>query len=254
MTVELNHRFDGPEEAPVLALSNSLGTTPAMWEEQLPALTERFRVLRYDHRGHGESPVPTGPYSMADLGGDLLALLDRLELGRVSLCGVSLGGMVSMWVAGEQPERIDRLVLCSTSATLGPPELWQERIAAVRSRGTEALADATIERWLTPEFRAAHPGRAGSLRAAVATTPDEGYASACEAIRDMDLRERLPRIDAPTLVIGASDDPSTPPEPHATLIANSIPGARLVVIDGARHLVNVERPDEVNPLLLEHLG
>ena len=253
MTVELHHRFDGPRDGPVLVLSNSLGSTPAMWDEQLPVLTDRFRVLRYDHRGHGRSPVPPGPYTIDDLGADLLVLLDRLGLEKVSLCGLSLGGMVAMWVASEQPERVDRLVLCATAAEFGPPELWNERIEAVRSNGTEALADATIDRWLTPEFREAHPDRARQLRDAVAATPAEGYAGASEAIRDMDLRDRLPRIQAPTLLVGGTDDPSTPPDTKLVPVANAIGDSRLELIEGARHLLNVERPEELNRLLLEHL-
>ena len=248
----LFHRFDGPEDAPVLVLSNSLGTTNEMWEPQLPALTESFRVLRHDRRGHGRSEVPPGPYTIADLGRDVLELLDSLELERVSYCGLSIGGMDGMWIAANAPERLDRLCLCSTSANLGPPELWVDRAATVRADGTDAVADATMGRWFSSAFHEAHPEVVARFREMVASTPAEGYASCCEAIRDWDFRDELGRISAPTLVLSAEVDPSTPPE-HGRLIADGIPGASFVVIPEAAHLVNVERPAEVDEAILGHL-
>ena len=248
----LFHRFDGPEDAPVLVLSNSLGTTNEMWEPQLPALTESFRVLRHDRRGHGRSEVPPGPYTIADLGRDVLELLDSLELARVSYCGLSIGGMDGMWIAANAPERLDRLCLCSTSANLGPPELWVDRAATVRADGTDAVADATMGRWFSSAFHEAHPEVVARFREMVASTPAEGYASCCEAIRDWDFRDELGRISAPTLVLSAEVDPSTPPE-HGRLIADGIPGASFVVIPEAAHLVNVERPAEVDEAILGHL-
>ena len=245
----LFHRFDGPEDAPVLVLSNSLGTTNEMWEPQLPALTESFRVLRHDRRGHGRSEVPPGPYTIADLGRDVLELLDSLELERVSYCGLSIGGMDGMWIAANAPERLDRLCLCSTSANLGPPELWVDRAATVRADGTDAVADATMGRWFSSAFHEAHPEVVARFREMVASTPAEGYASCCEAIRDWDFRDELGRISAPTLVLSAEVDPSTPPE-HGRLIADGIPGASFVVIPEAAHLVNVERPAEVDEAIL----
>src|SRR4051794_3728752 len=139
MAVELHHRWDGPEGAPVVVLSNSLGTTSELWDRQLGALTERFRVVRYDTRGHGGSPVPPRPYAIDDLGADLLALLDRLGVARASVCGVSLGGMTAMWLAARAPERVERLVLCCTSARFADPAAWAERAALVRARGMEAV-------------------------------------------------------------------------------------------------------------------
>ena len=249
MSVALNHRFDGPEEAPVLVLSNSLGTSLEMWDELVPALAARFRVLRYDQRGHGHSPAPPGPYSIADLGRDALELLDELGLQEVNLCGVSLGGMTGLWLAINVPERIDRLGLCCTSAHMPPPEMWAERAATARGEGIPALADASLERWLTP----AAPQRiADRLRRGLLQTNPEAYAGCCEAIAGHDLRAELGAIRAPTLVIAAEDDPSTPPD-HARLIAGSIERARLVVFPEGRHLVAVERPQEVGQLLLEHL-
>jgi 3-oxoadipate enol-lactonase len=252
-TVELHHTFAGPQDAGVVVLSNSLGTTLAMWEPQAAALARDHRVLRYDLRGHGRSPVPEAPYSIADLGSDLLALLDRTGIARASLFGVSLGGMVSMWVAAHAPERVDRLILCSTSAVMGPPESWTERAALVRREGTAAVADSVVARWFTPAFAAAQPDVVARIRGQLAATPAEGYAGCCEAIREMDQRPDLPAIAAPTLVIAAEGDPSTPLA-HARTIAGLIPGARLEVLDRGAHLVNVEAPDVVNPLVLAHLA
>jgi 3-oxoadipate enol-lactonase len=250
MSVAVHHRLDGPEDAPVLVLSNSLGTTHAMWDDQLPALAERFRVLRYDMRGHGDSPVPPGPYSIDDLGGDVLALLDRLGLERASFCGLSIGGMTGMWLAARAPERVERLAVCCTSAHL--PGDWHERAATVRAEGVAAVADAALGRWLTPGFRERRPDVVERLRRMLLGTDAEGYASSCEAIAAMDLRSELGSIRAPTLVIAAEDDPATPPE-HGRLIEASVPDARLVVVPDARHLANVERAEDVTPLLLEHL-
>ena len=247
------HRFDGPEDAPVLLLSNSLGTTHAMWDPQLDALTESFRVLRYDRRGHGRSEVPPGPYTIADLAGDVIELLDSLELERVSYCGLSIGGMDGMWNAAEAPERIDRLALCSTSSHMAPRELWDERAKTVRADGTEAVADATMERWFSDEFRAEHPETVAGVRAMVASTPAEGYAACCEAIREWDFRDRLGELAVPTLVLSAEDDPSTPPE-SGRLIADGIPGSTFVVLPApARHLANVEQPQTFTDALLAHL-
>jgi 3-oxoadipate enol-lactonase len=248
--VQLSHRIDGPDDAPWLVLSNSLGASLEMWDRNVPELAERFRVLRYDQRGHGRSPVPPGEYSIDDFGRDVIALMDQLGIERASFCGVSLGGMTGMWLAGEFPDRIDRLVAACTSAHLGPPSMWEERIAAVREGGVEALADATLGRWLTED---ADAQTVEFLRGLLVATPRDGYAAGSAAVRDMDLRERLGRIEAPTLVIAADKDLSTPPE-HGRAIADAIPGARLVVLENARHLANVERPAEFNRAVIEHVA
>jgi 3-oxoadipate enol-lactonase len=252
VTVAVDHVVTGPPDAPVLVLSNSLGTTYALWDRQVDALAERFRLVRYNARGHGETEAPPGPYAIADLGSDVLALLDRLGVERVSFLGLSIGGMTGMWLASHAPERVDRLVLASTTAFFGTPEVWADRIALVRSDGTAAVAAGTIERWLTPEFAAAEPDTAEWLRAMVRSVDDEGYASCCEALRDMDLRGDLPAIRAPTLVIVGADDPSTPPE-HAHRIAGAVEGARVLEVPHARHLLNVEHADLFTGAVLEHL-
>ena len=251
MTVEVNHVVEG-DGAP-LVLLNALGTNLGMWDDQAGPLAERFRIVRYDQRGHGDSPVPPGPYSMADLGADLIALLDRLELERVSLCGLSLGGMTAMWVASEVPDRIERLVLCCTSALLGPASDWQQRARTVRGLGVEAIADAVLTRWFTPKFLAARPPAVDRLDAILRATPAEGYAGCCEAIRDMDLTDRLASITAPTLVIAGADDPATPPL-HGQAIASTVPDARLEVIPDAAHLANVEQPEAVTERIVAHVA
>jgi 3-oxoadipate enol-lactonase len=249
--VSVPYRIDGPPEAPVVVLSNSIGSTSAMWEPQVPALAERFRVVRYETRGHAGAPVPDGPYSIADLGGDVLALLDNLGVERAHFAGLSLGGMTGMWLGVNAPDRIDRLALLCTSAMLARDVDWPARAALVREQGTGAIAAATVERWFTEDFIAAHPDDAARWRATIADTPSEGYAACAEAIGTMDLEEDIRGVRAPTLVIAGRRDPATPP-PHAELIASRIPGARLELVDGA-HLSNYERPDEVTALLLDHL-
>jgi 3-oxoadipate enol-lactonase len=247
-----HHRFDGPADAPVLVLSNSLGTTLELWDPQLDAFTAHFRVLRYDRRGHGRSAVPHGPYTIAELGTDVSELLDSLALERVSYCGLSIGGMDGMWLAVNTPERIERLALCSTSAYLGPPQGWEERAELVRANGTAAVADGTMERWFTAGFRASARETVARFRAMVASTPSEGYAGCCEAIRDWDFREEVSRVQAPTLVLSAEDDPSTPPA-HGRLIADAVPGSRFEVLPGAAHLSNVEAAEAFTAAVLEHL-
>lgn len=252
MAVELHHTLNGPPDAPVVVLSNSLGTSYEMWAPQYPALSTRFRVLRYDQRGHGGSAATPGPYDFSQLGGDVLDLMDRLEIERASLCGVSMGGMTGIWLAANASERIDRLVLCCTSAYLPPRDMWLERAATARAEGMAPLVEPAIGRWFTPEFAESGSPVVRRTRAILAATQPEGYASCSEAIGGMDLRDALPSITAPALVISASDDPATPPD-HGRLIADAIPGARFELIEGARHLASLERPEPVTKLILEHL-
>ena len=244
---------EGPADAPVLVLANSLGSTVDMWEPQLPVLTRRYRVVRFDTRGHGRSAVPHGPYSIGDLGGDVLALLDELGVARAHFCGLSLGGMVGIWLAAHAPERIDRLVLCCTSARPAAPESWAHRAATVRAEGTEAVADLVVSRWLTPEYASRNPELVTSLRTMLAGTPAEGYASCCAVIGSLDLTPVLPRITAPTLVLHGADDPAIVPA-HGADIAAAVPGARLVLLRDAAHLANVEQAAAFTTLIAEHLG
>jgi 3-oxoadipate enol-lactonase len=247
----LAYELTGPEQAPVLVLSNSMGTTMAMWDQQLAALAGRLRVLRYDHRGHGASEVPSGPYRIEELGRDLLGLLDDLGLERFSFCGLSLGGMVGMWLATNAPDRIDRLALCCTAATVDG-EVYLERAAKVRAGGTGSVAAEVVDRWFTPAFRQAAPDQVERAVAMLRATSAEGYAGCCEALAAMDLRAGLPAVTAPTLVIAGADDPATPPAKAEAIVA-AIPDARLQVVAGAAHLANIAQPEPVTRLLLDHL-
>jgi 3-oxoadipate enol-lactonase len=248
----LHHEISGAGDAPVLLLGGSLGTTLEMWDGQLP-LAERLRLIRFDHRGHGRSPAPPAPYEIADLGRDVLSLMDALGIERASYCGVSIGGMAGMWLGANAPERIERLVLACTSAHLPPASAWRERATAVLEAGSpDVVADAVVERWLTPDFAARHPDVRASLRTMLVATDAAAYAACCGAIERMDLRDQLRRIAAATLVISGSDDAATPRE-HPRLIAGAIPGARHEVVGPGAHLAAVQQPDAVNRLILEHL-
>jgi 3-oxoadipate enol-lactonase/4-carboxymuconolactone decarboxylase len=249
------YRVDGPVGAPVLALSNSLGTSTAMWEPQLRELTTRFRVVRYEHRGHGGTPLPTpGPYTIADLGTDLVDLLDHLGVERASMCGVSLGGMVALWVAVHRPERVERLVLACTAAELGPPDGWADRAATVRKAGSVAvLREALIGRWFTPGFAGGRPDIAELVTAMLDAADAEGYAGCCEAIAAMDQRPDLAAVHAPTLVISGAADPVTPPARGLEMQAG-IPGASLTILAGASHLANLEQPGPFTTAVIDHLA
>lgn len=251
MSVELFHVEDGPRDAPVLVLAGSLGSTVSMWRPQVAALARDFRVVRIDHRGHGGSPVPAGPYRIADLAGDVLALLDRLGLERVAWCGLSLGGMVGMYLGSTAPQRLTSLTLCCTSAHFPDPTPWVDRIAAVEAGGTGPIAESVVARWFTPDWAAAHPDAVAECRAMVAGTDDAGYLACCQAIQAWDHRDRLADVAVPTLVIGGADDPSTPVEPHARTLVDGIPGARLEVVPAA-HLATIEQPERTSNLIGSH--
>jgi 3-oxoadipate enol-lactonase len=251
----LNYEDGGPRDAPVLLLAGSLGTTLRMWDPQADALRDDhgLRVVAYDQLGHGASPVPPGPYSIAQLGAAALALLDHLGVERASFAGVSIGGMVGQWLAAHAPERIDRLVLLCTSAHLGAPDPWLDRARTVREAGTVAvIADAVSERWLTPAWAAAHPDARDALRAMLAAQPVDGYAACCEALAGLDERADAAAIKAPTLVVGGAQDAAIPPE-HQERLAASIAGARLEILDPGAHVVSVERADVVTDLIADHL-
>jgi len=250
--VSLHAVVDGPTTAPVVVLGPSLGTTTAMWEPQIAALAARFRVVRYDHPGHGGSPTDPAPRTIADLGARVLSLLDELGIERVSYIGLSLGGMVGMWLAANAPQRIDRLALLCTSARLGPPEYWHRRAAAVTANGMGAVVDSVPVRWFTAPFPARHPDVYERYRAMLRGISPDGYAACCGAIATMDLRGDLARIPAATLVIAGADDEAIPTT-HAVAIADAIPGSRLEVVADAAHLANVEQPARVGELLLDHL-
>jgi len=250
--VTLHHRFDGQEDAPVVVLSNSLGTTLDLWELQVNGLARGHRVLRYDHRGHGSSPVPPGPYTIADLAGDLLDLLDRLGLERVSFCGLSIGGAVGMWLGANAPERIDRLVVACSSARFATRDTWIERAATVRAEGTESVADAVVSRWFTPWFAEEEPRVVRRFRDMIAATPAEGYAGCCDALREWDFGDELGRVEPPTLVLVGEHDPVASLT-DAEVLFERIPDARLTVIDGVAHLANIPQPEAFKHAVLSHL-
>ncbi len=249
--VSLHHVDEGPRHAPVLVLSGSLGSTVDMWLPQVGPLTERFRLIRIDHRGHGGSDVPPGPYRLADLAGDVLSLLDELGLDTVSWCGLSMGGMVGMVLASEAPERIRNLTLCCTTAHFPDPQPWRDRIAAVAENGTAPIADAVVSRWFTPTWAVDHPEAAAQAVTMVGGIPDVGYLACCQAIEAWDHRDRLPTVTAPTLVIAGAHDLATPVEPHARTIVDAVPGARLEVLDAA-HLATIEQADAATALIASH--
>jgi 3-oxoadipate enol-lactonase len=255
--VRLAASFEGPPDAPVVALGTSIGTNQGMWQRQASVLRDHFRLLRFEMRGHGvpgaQSPAPPGPYTIAELGTDVLALLNSHDIGQVAYCGVSLGGMVGMWLAANAPERITRLALCCTSAHLPPASMWAERAAKARSEGMGSLVQQVVARWFTPGFFERQPDAVATVVDMLMGTDPGGYAGCAEAIAAMDLRPVLPAISAPALVIAAAEDPATPPW-HCAQIARAIGGARLTVIRGASHLANYEAPGEITVALQQHLS
>ena len=246
----LAYRLDGPEDAPVLVLSPSLGTTTSMWEAQLDAFTASFRVLRHDHPGHGASPPPDGPVSVETIALGVLELLDELGVAQASFCGLSLGGMVGMWLGGNAADRIDRLVLCCTGASIGTPEGYRERAEMVRREGVGVTVAGATERWFTPAFRDSAAAR--RLLEQLTTISVEGYAACCEAVGNFDFHGDLQRIAPPTLVVSGEDDPVIRPSAGAELAAG-IRDATLATIPAAAHLANVEQPDAFSAAVLSHL-
>jgi 3-oxoadipate enol-lactonase len=236
----IHAEIEGPERAPVLMLSNSLGTTLHMWDEQVAPLTRQFRLLRYDRRGHGKSGVPKGPYSMERFGRDVLGVLDTLGIAKINWCGLSMGGMVGQWLGANAPNRIDKLILSNTSSYFPDKAMWEGRLKLVREKGLAAIVDANMERWFTKGFRERSPQAIGKMREMFVATKVEGYAGCGEAIRDMDHRPLLAKITAATLVIAGRHDPATPLEGNE-FICQRIPGAKIAVLEAA-HIANIELP------------
>jgi len=248
----LHYRFDGPEGAPVLMLSNSLGTNLGMWDPQVAAFARTRRVLRYDTRGHGDSAVTPGPYTLEQLARDALGLLEQLAVERASFCGLSLGGMVGMWLGAHAPTRVDKLVLCNTAPQIGSPDPWNARIAAVRKDGMAAIESGVLARWFTPGFLGAAPPILGRMRETLLGLSPDGYTACCAAVRDMDQRESISRITAPTLVIAGTHDAATPPA-AGQFIAERIRGAKYVELPAA-HISNVEVPERFSESVLAFLA
>lgn len=234
----LHYQVEGKENGPWLVLSNSLGTTLDMWLPQIPTLLEEFRVLRYDTRGHGKSSVPAGPYSVDQLGGDVIALMDHLHIEKAHFCGLSMGGVTGIWLAVNHAHRLDRLALCNTAAQIGTEETWNDRIEKVRKEGMAAVAPAVVDRWFTVDFRRYASAQVEMVREMILSTPPEGYIACCEAIRDMDQRADLSRIHVPTLVVGGRYDLSTPTI-NVRFLASNIDSCRYIELNTA-HMSNWE--------------
>lgn len=250
---DLEYRVDGPDDGPALLLANSLGTDLHLWDPQIAAWAQRYRVVRTDLRGHGGSGAPPQPYTLDDLGADAVAVLDAVGVGRAHVCGISVGGMVAQWLALRHPARVDALVLANTSPRVGTVDGWEQRIDAVRTGGTTAVRDAVIERYFSAAFRARSPEVVDRAARVLADVDDEGYVGCCTALRDADLRDEVGRITAPTLVIGGTEDVSTPPGDVRALHA-AIPDSDLVMFDGAAHLSNLEEPERFTAVVADHLA
>ncbi|MEN1925223.1 3-oxoadipate enol-lactonase [Luteimonas qiangzhengi] len=250
-THQLHYRVDG-DAGPWVVFCNSLGTDLHMWDAQVEALSTRFRVLRYDRRGHGQSTAATGPYTLADLGGDVLALMDALEIERAHFCGLSIGGLVGQWLGIHAPERIERLVVCATAAKIGTAKSWNQRIALVQDKGLAPLLDATDDRWFTPDFIAANPDVVEDILARFAAVSAEGYAGCCAALAGADLRAQINRIGVPVLAISGDDDPVCTPD-DLQAIADGVADGQHVSLPG-RHIVNIESAEAFSAALADFLA
>lgn len=247
-------RYEIAGSGPWLLLTHSLATDLTLWDDQMPALTRRFKVCRFDLRGHGGSSAPDMPYDFGMFTADVIGLMDGLGIERCSFMGISLGGMIGQCLALAAPERIERLVLVSTTSAYPPAAkaIWADRIAAVRAAGMEPLAAPTLERWFTPPYREAHPEVMARIGNLVRTTPVAGYVGCGHAIPTLDITARLKEIRCPTLVIAGSDDAGTPPA-MGKAIADWVSGARFELIPSASHLCNVEQANAFNGLLADFL-
>jgi 3-oxoadipate enol-lactonase len=239
--VRIHYELSGREGAPALVFSNSLGTNLGMWDSQDVEMGKKFRIVRYDKRGHGQSSAPPGPYSIETLGRDVIALLDFLHLDRVNFCGLSIGGQTGLWLGVNAPESLHKLIVCNTAAKLGTQETWKRRMDAVRSGGMKPVAQAVIERWFTPGFREKEPAEVARIQRMLESTNIEGYLGCCAAVRDFDYRERLGEIRGDTLVISGTHDLSAPAS-DGRWAAAQIPCAKYVEMNAA-HLSNIEERD-----------
>jgi 3-oxoadipate enol-lactonase len=250
--IVLHHQVLGPPDRPALVFINSLGCDLRIWQEVAPAFTERFQVILYDKRGHGLSDAPSGPYTIDEHTDDLLALLDHLGVGKASLTGLSVGGMIAQRMAVRAPEQLQSITLCCTAAKIGTPELWADRIGAVETGGIEPIADSVLQRWFTALFHETRADELAGWRNMLIRTPTHGYAGTCATVRDADLRPDAGRIAVPTLCVAGDQDGSTPAD-IVKGTADLIPGARFALIEGAGHIPCIERPAELTGLIKQHL-
>jgi 3-oxoadipate enol-lactonase len=248
----IHYVLEGQSGSPVLMFSNSLGANYSMWDPQAQEFHKKFRFLRYDTRGHGQSSATRGPYSIEQLAKDVVALLDELDLDRAHFCGLSMGGMIGMWLGVNAPKRLNKLVLCNTGAKIGTLDAWNARIEAVRKNGMKAIAPAVVERWFTPGFRQKSPAIISNTLKMIEEANPDGYSACCAAIRDCDYREQVAAIRTPTLVISGAHDPATPPA-DGRFLSQQVPGAGYVELDAA-HLSNIEAQDRFNQELAVFLN
>jgi 3-oxoadipate enol-lactonase len=248
----IHYALEGQSGTSVLVFSNSLGANYSMWDPQAHEFRKKLRVLRYDTRGHGQSAPTPGPYSIELLAKDVIAMLDALDLDRVHFCGLSMGGMIGMWLALNAPERLHKLVLSNTAAKIGTSEGWNARIEAVQKNGMKSVATAILERWFTPAFRQKAPETMANILKMLEETNRDGYVACCAAVRDFDCSEQLNNIRTPTLVIAGAHDRATPPD-GGRFLAQQIPGARYVELNAA-HLSNIEAQDRFNNELAAFLN
>jgi 3-oxoadipate enol-lactonase len=248
----INVKVEGPDNAPVLMLSNSLATDMSMWDPQVPEFTSHYRLVRYDRRGHGRSGVSKGPYTIAQLGHDVLAILDHLGIKKTNWCGLSMGGMVGQWLAANAPDRFEKMVFANTHYYYAAKDTWHERLGIAREKGLKALVDSNMERWFTAGFREREPKTIDWMKAMFVATPVEGFIACGEAVRDMDHRELLGRINVPVHMIAGRQDPATPLAANEYIRAH-IPGATMTVLEAA-HISNVEQPEAFTKAVLDYLG
>jgi len=247
----ISYQVDGLPDGPPLLLINSIASTRELWTRQMPALTGRYRVIRYDARGHGQSSVPSGDYALEELARDALAVLDQVDAASAHVCGISLGGLTAQWLGIHARDRVASLVLANTGARIGSVDSWNERMALVRGKGMTAVADLTIPRWFSPEFQQRDPETVHAFRTMIQACPAEGYLGCCAALRDADLRDRIADISRPTLAIASTADAATPAEGLA-FIRDRVPGARMVTVE-SRHLSNIECAEEFAAAVLDFL-
>jgi 3-oxoadipate enol-lactonase len=238
---KINVQIDGPQDAPALVLSNSLGTNLSMWDDQAKALSGEFRVIRYDQRGHGKSGAPKGPYTIDRLGQDVIAILDNLKIAKAHFVGLSMGGSTGMWLARMAPGRFTKIILSNTGARISTQDVWNARIASVLSKGMTAVIDTTLERWFSNDSHKRNLPAISAVRKMLMTTPAHGYAGCSAAIRDADQRWGIGAVKLPTLVIIGTLDPGTPPA-GGEEIASRIRGAKVARLEAA-HLSNLEKSE-----------
>ncbi|MGB7283163.1 MAG: 3-oxoadipate enol-lactonase [Candidatus Acidiferrum sp.] len=242
--IRIHYDLAGPANAPVLVLSHSLGENYSMWDPQVPEFQKQFQVLRYDTRGHGQSSVTPGPYTIEQLARDVLALLDKLKFSTVHFCGLSMGGQIGMWLALNAPARLRKLVLCNTAAKIGTPEIWNARVEAVRKGGMKSISAAVMDRWFSADYRANFSENVGKTRLKFEDSDPQGYTANCAALRDFDALEAIGAIRVPTLVVTGTHDAATTPA-DGRYLADHIPGARYLQLNAA-HLSNIEASPRFN--------